>query len=37
MGITCKPIGKMKSIFQKVDNQINKEKELEKKKKKDTK
>ena len=37
MGITCKPIGKMKSIFQKVDNQINKERELEKKKKKDSK
>ena len=33
MGITAKPIGKLKSIFRKIENEQEKKKELEKKKK----
>ena len=33
MGITAKPIGKLKSIFKKIENEQEKKKELEKKKK----
>ena len=33
MGITAKPIGKLKSVFRKIENEQEKKKELEKKKK----
>ena len=33
MGITAKPIGKLKSIFRKIENEQEKKKELEKKRK----
>lgn len=33
MGITAKPVGKLKSIFKKIENEQEKKKELEKKKK----
>lgn len=37
MGLGCKPIGKMKRIMARVENDREKEKQLAKKKKKDTK
>ena len=33
MGITAKPIGKLKSIFRKIENEQEKKKELKKRKK----
>lgn len=35
MGLTCKPIGKMKSIMRKVENKLEEEKKTQKNKKKD--
>lgn len=37
MGITCKPIGKIKSIMKKIENEQMKEKQAEKRKKKESK
>lgn len=37
MGITCKPIGKFKSIMRKMENKLEKEKKLVTSKKKDDK
>lgn len=34
MGLSCKPCGKMKSFFQKIDNELQKQKEALKPKKK---
>lgn len=36
MGITCKPIGKIKSIMKKIENEQMKEKQAEKRKKKES-
>ena len=33
MGVTAKPVAKLKSIFKKIENEQEKKKELEKKKK----
>ena len=33
MGLTCKPVGKMKSITKKMENKLLKEKQLQKEKK----
>lgn len=37
MGITCKPIGKIKSVIKKIENEQLKEKQAEKRKKKESK
>lgn len=35
MGITCKPIGKFKSIMRKMENKLEEERKVQKNKKKD--
>ena len=32
MGITCKPVGKFRSILKRIDNELEKERKLEKEK-----